>query len=399
MQISQEPTSELTATIRIEITPDDYQEKVEKLLRDYRRKANIPGFRPGMVPFGMIKRMYGKAILTDEINKIIGESLDAYIKENNLELLGHPLASTEKNKEIDFDSQTGFDFYFDIGLSPKFELDLSGQIGVDYHSIVVDDEMLEGYIKDIREKHGKSITDEQGNEQKEPAELNEEFFLHMFPDGQVTTEADFREHIRKDVAASFVADSEKQFMNNVVEALIQNSHIALPDEFLKRYLLENNQDKLTPENIEEKYEQYAQSMKWQLIENKLIRDHQLGVSEAEIRNYIRSYFQGRFGADAHTHSHEHDHEHEHEHDHEHEHEHDHEHEHEHDHEHHHEDDSDPSRLNSLVDYVMKNEKEVRKINDHLFDVKLRELCKRKLTVNHKEVTFKEFIKIATEKKI
>ena len=113
MNITREKTGDLTATVRIAITPEDYDEKVTKLLKDYQRKANIPGFRPGHIPFGMVKKMYGKAIMAEEINKIISDSIIKYIEDEHLEILGNPIPNRAKNVQIDFEHQSDFDFYFE----------------------------------------------------------------------------------------------------------------------------------------------------------------------------------------------------------------------------------------------------------------------------------------------
>jgi trigger factor len=105
MNITKKDTGELTATFKIEVTEDDYHDPVNKTLKDYQRKANMPGFRPGKVPFGVINKMYGKGVLAEEVNKILSDSLAKYITDNKIEILGNPLPNTEKNKKIDFENR------------------------------------------------------------------------------------------------------------------------------------------------------------------------------------------------------------------------------------------------------------------------------------------------------
>ena len=105
MKITQESTGELTATIKIEISPVDYNDQVNKILKDYQRKAKIPGFRPGKVPFGMVKKMYGSAVFADELNKLLSESLNNYITDNKIEILGQPLANEDRTPEFDGDEE------------------------------------------------------------------------------------------------------------------------------------------------------------------------------------------------------------------------------------------------------------------------------------------------------
>ena len=141
MNVSQENTSKVSALIKIDIVKADYEEKVEKALRTYRQKANIPGFRKGMAPMGMIKKMVGKSILLEEINKLVSESLYNYIKDNKMNILGEPLPS-ESQAEIDFDKQEDFTFLFDVALAPEIDITLTDKDKIDYYNIDIDDDMV-----------------------------------------------------------------------------------------------------------------------------------------------------------------------------------------------------------------------------------------------------------------
>ncbi len=456
MNITQESTGNLTATIKVEIIETDYQEEVEKALRDHRRKAAISGFRPGKVPFGMIKKMYGKAVLAEEVNKILSESLENYLKENKIEILGQPLPGKERDIDIDFDIQKDFEFYFDIGMTPDFDLSLSDKINVNYYTINADDKMLDNQIQEIRHRHGvmsevditkegdlvkgdlteldetgekkidgivnttsislNYIKDEDIREkfigikkddqvifnplkatgnavetasmlgiQKEdaekmnsefnfsvnevsrlmPADLNENLYKLAFPAEDMKSEEEFMQRVRKDMSNSFVVDSDKQFMNESVIALVNEADISLPEDFLRRYILEVNEDKLTEEKLDEDFDNYLRSMKWQLIENQIIKDHTLNVTDEDIKNYIRNYFSGQFfKTDEEK-----------------------------------EDESTKERLNNLVKMVMENKEEVKKIYDHLYDNRLRELLKSTIKINNKEISYEEFAKLVSETKL
>ena len=150
--------SNVTLTLRIEKA--DYTEKVEKTLRDYRKKANIPGFRPGMVPTGLVKKMYGKAVLAEEINKIVSDELYKYIRENNVNMLGEPMPNETEQKEINFDTQEDFEFVFDLGLAPEFEVELSKKDKVKYYNIAVSEEMIENQVKSYTSRYGKYVQEE-----------------------------------------------------------------------------------------------------------------------------------------------------------------------------------------------------------------------------------------------
>ena len=132
---------------------------MDKTLRDYRKKANIPGFRPGMVPVGLVKKMYGKAVTAEEINKLVSDSLYNYIRENNVNILGEPLPS-ENHPTIDFDNQETFEFVFDLGIAPEFEVELSKKDKVKFYTITVSDEMIENQVKSYTGRYGKYIQEE-----------------------------------------------------------------------------------------------------------------------------------------------------------------------------------------------------------------------------------------------
>ena len=141
MNVKQEKITDLTSKLSIEVAEQDYQPQVKKALTNYQQKANIPGFRPGKVPFGMIQKMYGKAVMMEEINKILSESLNKYIEENKLDLLGQPIPA-EDNEVADFDATKDFTFHFEIAVAPEFELDLS-KIKVTNYQLTVGDEMVQ----------------------------------------------------------------------------------------------------------------------------------------------------------------------------------------------------------------------------------------------------------------
>src|SRR5690349_24682451 len=125
MNITQENIDELNAVLKVKVVADDYLPKVESALKAHQKKAAVPGFRPGKVPTGMIKKMYGKSILVDEINKLLNDSLYKYLHENKIEVLGNPLPKADST--IDWDNQQEFEFLYDMGLAPKFEVELSSK--------------------------------------------------------------------------------------------------------------------------------------------------------------------------------------------------------------------------------------------------------------------------------
>jgi len=449
MNITSENTGELTATVKIEITKQDYEQKVNKILKDYQHKANIPGFRPGKVPIGLIKKMYGKAVIADEINNLLSESLANYLKEEKLEILGNPLPNKEKNLSINFDLQDSFDFYFDLGLAPKIDITLSDKINVDRFVIKVDEKMLEGYIENTKRRFGTSShpevssiedmltcdlleTDENGlafengmkkdvfidlndlkkegskevltglsleskvrirptefftgpdetakclSLSKEKAEqeniqfeltvkdihhlvlaaLDKELFDKVYPGKNIETEEQFREEVRKDASNSFIGETDKLFYNQATKKLVEEAQLQLPDEFLKRWLLENNKTKITPEDISNEYLAFAESTRWQLIENKILMDNDITVKEEEVRAYIKSYFLSQIQAP--------------------------------------EDNPEADKkYDSVVDALMKNNEQVRKIYNELYYGRLLTLFKDNFTITTKEISYEDFITLAS----
>jgi len=160
MNIVRKDLDQNNAVVTLRIEKADYTEKVDKKLRETRKKANIPGFRPGMVPAGLIKKMYGKAMLAEEINKLVSDNLYNYIRENNVNILGEPLPNESEQKAIDFDTQEDFEFVFDLGIAPEFEVELTKKDKVKFYTIAVSDEMVENQVKSYTGRYGKYIQEE-----------------------------------------------------------------------------------------------------------------------------------------------------------------------------------------------------------------------------------------------
>jgi trigger factor len=154
MDIVKEQTADLTATVRIRLTPSDYEGKVNEMIKKTQKTANMPGFRKGMVPTGMIRKMYGKAILFDELNKLVSESLENYINENKLEILGNPLPQPLKELETNWEKPLDYEFSFDLGLAPTFELKLPPKSALPFYEIEVDDKRVNEYVEDVRMRNG-----------------------------------------------------------------------------------------------------------------------------------------------------------------------------------------------------------------------------------------------------
>jgi trigger factor len=152
MNITLENIDALNAVVTVAIDKNDYNEKVEKVLTDYRKKANIPGFRKGHVPMGMVRKQYGKSVLVDEVNKLLQENLNKYLTEEKLDLLGNPLPREQENLNWDADD---FSFEFELGLAPSFEVNLKNKKAITQYNIVADDKTINDQIVNIRKQYGK----------------------------------------------------------------------------------------------------------------------------------------------------------------------------------------------------------------------------------------------------
>ena len=161
MNITRENIDELNAVLKVDIAREDYSGKVEKILKDYRKNANIPGFRKGHVPMGMVKKQYGKAVLVDEVNKLLQESLNKYLTEEKLDVLGNPLPKEQENFDWDAENYT---FEFELGLSPQFEVSLDNEKPITHYKIVAGDEMIDNQVKSIQKQYGKLVSKEVAEE-------------------------------------------------------------------------------------------------------------------------------------------------------------------------------------------------------------------------------------------
>ena len=155
MNVSFQNIDKVSALLTVKLEKADYQEKVDKSLKTFRQKAQIPGFRKGMVPMSLVKKMYGKSVIAEEVNKLLSEKVYDYIKSNNVNMLGEPLPNEEKQQVIDFDTMEEFEFVFDIALAPEFKAEVSNTDKVDYYTIEVTDEMVENQVKAYTQRNGK----------------------------------------------------------------------------------------------------------------------------------------------------------------------------------------------------------------------------------------------------
>ncbi len=451
MNITKEAVNELNAIIHINLKEEDYIKQVNSQLTNYRKKATMPGFRPGKVPIGMIKKIYEKSLLAEEVNKKVSEGLNNYIIENKLNVLGYPIPNTEKTNTIDFDKQKDFDFYFDIGLAPEFEFELNDKLKAPNYTIKITSKEVNKAINDIKVRFGseehpekaeltdglqgkfsevdenglivkdgisndaffriediklktiqnkligkkeedkivfnilKAFKDEskvksllnlyEGPEDKlksdyefevksvirtQEAEINEDLFKKVYPNDDIKDEKLFKEKIKVDLSKQSSIDTDRQFLADTINEIIKVTDLKLPDDFMKRWLMENNQGKITREQLDEQYDSYAKTFKWQLIESKLHDQFgdEIKVSEDEVRNKVRAYFNTMGGGDA---------------------------------------ESNP-QIEGIIDSVLQNQEEKQRIYNDLLDQKFIKVFKEHVKIQEKEVDSEKFFEIASNTK-
>ena len=158
MNITKENIDVLNAVVKVEIAAADYQDKVATILQDYRKKADIPGFRKGQVPMGMIKKQYGKSIMIDEVNKLLQESLNNFLVEEKLDILGNPLPKMQD--DFNWDAED-YAFEFELGLAPVFDVNLDAKKKITQYNIVADEELLDKEVANIQKRYGKIVPKEE----------------------------------------------------------------------------------------------------------------------------------------------------------------------------------------------------------------------------------------------
>lgn len=162
MDIKKHDIDSLNAEITISLTPADYETRVTEAIKKVQRQASMPGFRPGKVPAGLIKKQYGTQILVDEINKILNDAIYKYVEENQIDILGNPLPKDQT--AVDFENQKEFEFVYQLGLAPQFNVELDSKQSFTFKTVKVDDELVEKYVKDVRRNYGKPVNPETAGE-------------------------------------------------------------------------------------------------------------------------------------------------------------------------------------------------------------------------------------------
>ena len=445
MNITQSNKGENLISIKISVEQADYQESLEKSLRQLRQRANVPGFRPGMVPMGMIKKMYGASAKMEALNTVVSDALNKHIIDNKLDLLGYPLNDPEQ-QPADLEKDDNLDFYFEAALRPEINVDFTNTL-VDFYHIIPTDEEVDKVVEDLQQrnpntshpetvgeddrleikireaKNGKEveggfekdgvyfnmsqiknktqrkkfIDKEVGSEfivnfakvfgseeeaakvlgkdapaasdfniiiddaiRNEKPELNEDFFKKIFPDKDIKDIKDldaFKAAVKAEMEKQHEAEADPILFTKMIDELVAAVKFDMPDAFMKRWIVENSQGKISADDIEKNYENdYAKGLRWQLIEDSIVKANpELIIKDEEVKNFVlKQIFPGIDYATL--------------------------------------EDDMKANFDKIAANYLKDEQQVSGLKNQLADVKMTAFLKGKMNINYAEVTPAEFMK-------
>ncbi len=390
MNIVLDQPSPTDASIKITLYEEDYQPQVEKKIKSYSKQMNLKGFRPGKVPPAIVKKMYGKTILAEEINAVLSESIHTYVQENDLNVVGDPIPQLNDEEAIDWGNQKEYTFQYKLGVVPPFEINPSDLQVTRYKVDYTDDELQE-LIKDLRQRNGetspaenseegdfmfgdlKPLLSEEPSEEEaqteeentfplsvllpynqlsdsvaseflgkkfgdvvqfniqelfangargislatglseeeaaqlqgdftftferitrtELAEMNEDFYQKVLGE-EVKDQEAFQERVRELVKENFERDAEQYMMAQIRKSFGDKVEMELPESFLKEWLLLSNEG-VTAEQIEEEFDGFRDNLKWNLIQQKVVKEQSLGATKEEIEARARGMIASQFG--------------------------------------------------------------------------------------------------------
>ena len=370
MEITRVQKEQGTSLLKVVVSEADYKEAVEKMLRDYKRKANVPGFRPGMVPMGIVRKMYGKGIVAEQSYRTASNAVFEYLQNEKIAYLGDVIPAEEQGA-FDFDNSTEFEFIFEIGEAPKYDVTLSAKDKLTYHKIKISKEMHNNFLDNFLRRFGKlvevetvendealTVTLDNGDlrvedayvglismneEERKPwlgkkvgykttininemyanpaqraamlhikeaeleglnpefeleitmirkfanPEINEEFFKTAFPEGNVADQKALDAYIDAQIEGEMARECDYMFAAHVRNFMIEKAALAMPTEFLKRWLYTINEGKFTMEDIEKDFEGFIKMFTWNYIQRQIITAENISVSEEEATAEAKSF--------------------------------------------------------------------------------------------------------------
>lgn len=262
MEIKANKKDALNIELTLNVAAEDYAAIEKKKLNERRRTAEFKGFRKGMVPPALIKKVYGGECLADSVNEVLGEQLQKYIEDNKLNILGEPLTS-ESQQEIEWVSGNDFTFVFDLGLSPEVNVDVVKEDTVNEYQVSVAAADKKSMAENLKKYY------EEKKEEKSDEDIDKEVTERL--KGQLKQEAEWR--LSKDIRDYFV----------------KKAGIELPEEFLKRWLFVANQGKFTKEDVEKDFPGFVEDFKWQLVRGSLMKKFDFKVEQKDITEAAEAY--------------------------------------------------------------------------------------------------------------
>ena len=436
MNITRKDIDALNAVVTVNIEKDDYSAKVEKILSDYRKTANIPGFRKGHIPMGMIKKQYGKAVLIDEVNKLLQEALSKYINDEKLDVLGNPLPKPQDDLDWDADN---FVFEFELGMAPQFDVKLKGRKAITKYNIIANDKMINNQVDNIRKQYGKLVSKDvveagdeitgtflneeeeinanstfsldvvkgKANEKKflgaktgdtitvktkslfkesndlmtylkvskekaeglevevsftiseinkrELADLDQELFDKLFGEGKIASVTELKERIKTDSEKQFLQQADQKLLNDVTEYLVETTKFDLPSEFLQKWMQTSGEKEITLDQAKEEYEKSEKSIRYQLIEGKLIQENDLQIQFDDLKAFANDMIKAQMAQFGQLNPSE-------------------------------------KELDDIAARILSNKDEVKRLSDQLMSQKLLELFKAEANLKDKEISYDDFVK-------
>ncbi len=450
MKLTQSKAKDLMATITVEVKGADYSERVEKVLKDYRKTAEVPGFRKGKTPMGIINKKYRTSVIVEEVNKMLQDELYKHITAEKVRVLGSPMPIDEK--PIDWENDEDFTFEYEVGLAPEFDVKITAKDKLNYYKIKADAKLVDGYCNDIAKRYGKMSNPEASVEgdlifctieqldvdgivmdngikndatvamdyiadkkikkqfvgvktddlitvnvmkaftnhsdlgamlnvdhaaihnltseefqftvknvnRLEPAELNVELFDKVYGPGAIKDEKEFKAKVKSEAEAQFVGESDRMLKNDVVTYFVDKLKLAMPNEFLKRWLVQTSEQPITMEMLETEYDMYAKSLQWQLIENKILENHSIKVTQDDVLAHTKVLISAQMKQYGQP-------------------------------------EGDDKQLTDIATNILKNEEERKKVYDQIFDERTLAVYKENFKLTEKSVSYDEFVKLASRK--
>lgn len=436
MNITRTNIDNLNAVVKVDIAKEDYSDKVEKILTDYRKSANIPGFRKGHVPMTLVKKQYGKAVLVDEVNKLLQDALNKYLVEEKLDVLGNPLPKPQD--DLDWNSDQ-FSFEFELGLSPEFDVDLKTKKAITHYQIYADDKMIDDQVKHIQKQYGKLVSTDvveanseitgtfvnEDNNIKNTAtfslekikgksniknltgakvgdvivlntkdlfndshdlmtylkvshdaahdlkvdvhltiaeinsrvlaDLDQDLFDKLFAKGEVTTVTELKEKIKTDSEKQFQQQSDQKLMNDVTDYLIENIKFDLPASFLQKWLQNAGEKPMNEEEAKDEYEKSEKSIRYQLIEGKLMEKYNVKVEFEDLKSHAKELIKSQMAQFGQLNPSE-------------------------------------QELEDIAARILSNRDEVKRLSEQLVSKKLLDLYKAEANLKVKKITYDDFVK-------